>query len=90
MLITPSQTVPDAGITAAGTMESLFSILVANGLSITDRLQAGTDIIVPFAITLDTDTLLYLQQNNISIGTADTTIYKGIGFWKVGIDLTVM
>ncbi len=84
-----NQTFLDMAIMASGTIESLFTIVQANGKSITDAPIAGDDYLIPGDIVTDNDTLQYLMQNSITIGTKGQALPQGIGYWMIQTDFTV-
>ena len=66
----PNQSMPDLILMLAGTLEAGMQIMAANNKSISELPITGSTLSLPDSVVTDTENLLYLQQNNIVIGTA--------------------
>ena len=86
------QSLFDIAIQAAGTVEAVFDIALANGISITDDLEPGTVLVVP--AVLNRQVAEYYRVNNIRPATALSAqdmefALDGIGAWRVEYDFEV-
>ena len=80
------QSLFDIAIQAAGSVEAVFDIALANGISITDDLEPGTVLVVP--AVLNRQMAEYYRINNIRPATAlsaadEMLLHEGIGFWFI-------
>ena len=64
-----NETALDVTIMASGTLENAMLLMGANNTSISALPVSGFTFIIPDTILPDADTLLYLQQNGIVLGT---------------------
>jgi hypothetical protein len=87
-----SQSLFDLAIQAAGSVEAVFDIALANGVGITDELVAGAAVVVP--AILNRQVADYYKVNNIKPATALSAqdaefTLEGIGAWRVEYDFIV-
>ena len=86
------QSLPDVAIQAAGSVEAVFDIALANGMSITDDLQPGDTLVVP--AVLSKQIADYYRTNNIRPATALSAqdamlLHEGIEFWIIEYDFEI-
>jgi 2',3'-cyclic-nucleotide 2'-phosphodiesterase (5'-nucleotidase family) len=86
------QSLFDIAIQAAGNVEAVFDIALANGLGITDDLPAGTLLVIP--AVANRQVADYYRTNNIlpatGISVTDAAaLQEGIEFWFVEYDFVV-
>ncbi len=67
--ISTNETALDITIMASGTLENAMLLMAATNTSISALPVAGFTFIIPDTILPDAETLLYLQQNGIVLGT---------------------
>jgi hypothetical protein len=87
------QSLFDIAVQAAGSVEAVFDIALANGIGITDELQPGTVLVIP--AVLNKQVADYYAANGIKPATAlsadDATLLReGIEFWFVEFDFMVL
>lgn len=93
MRILEGQSLLDASIQACGSVEGLFSLALANGISITEELPPGRLLEAPSPI--DKDIVDYFSTKGIYPVTAITQaqeqeIYQeGIEFWAIEEDFVI-
>ena len=92
--VLPLQSLLDIAIQHTGAVESVFAIAVANGLSLTDDLLAGTEIKLPDSVNKDSDVLNYYTAKRLQPATAvillpEAERLEGIGYWVIQIDFKV-
>lgn len=89
MQITNNQTWLDITCQATGTLDNLFAIALANGVSITDVPIAGAEAVIAGDIHKNKEN--YLKEKNVVIGTRDdsTATMEGIGYWYLENDFEV-
>ena len=89
-----NQSILDFAIQHTGSAQNAFEIAMANNMSITDQLMAGSELVIPNSIVNDVDVKNYYQSKAIQPATAITTIIddntepklEGIGYWIIGDD----
>ncbi|MDR3133220.1 MAG: hypothetical protein LBU42_04265 [Prevotellaceae bacterium] len=86
------QSLFDIAIQAAGSVEAVFDIALASGLSITDELISGAALAVP--AVAGRKVADYYAANGIrpatAIGAQDIDfILEGIGFWRLEYDFMI-
>jgi hypothetical protein len=86
------QSLFDLAIQAAGSVEAVFDIAAANGVSITDELQPGTILVIP-AVS-NRQVADYYRSNSIrpatTLGAHDVEfITEGINYWRIEYDFEV-
>jgi hypothetical protein len=91
------QSILDVAIQTAGSAEAAVLLALANGLSVTDELDAGQELTTVTAI--DRDIFNYYANNQLkpataisagkSAGTGDGEADEGIEFWYVEYDFVV-
>ena len=72
-----------------GSLEGVFDLALANGLSLTDSLEAGQQLELPDGLETDPDIRTYFQDNDIVPATALTReqacySHLGIGEMYIG------
>lgn len=92
--VLPLQSLLDIAIQHTGAVESVFAIAVANGLSLTDDLPAGTEIKIPDSVNKDSDVLNYYTAKRLQPATAvilppEEERLEGIGYWAISVDFKV-
>lgn len=92
--VLPLQSLLDIAIQYTGAVESVFAIAVANGLSLTDDLPAGTEIKIPDSVNKDSDVLNYYSAKRLQPATAvilppEEERLEGIGYWVIQTDFKV-
>ena len=92
--VLPLQSLLDIAVQHTGAVESVFAIAVANGLSLTDDLPAGTEIKLPDSVNKDSDVLNYYSAKRLQPATAVILLpeeerLKGIGYWAISVDFKV-
>ncbi len=75
--VLPGQTLFDVIIMACGTMEGSMAFTRANGLSISDVVAVGTELVRPEVIATDNVVMKYLSGNKILIGTDEVKFIPG-------------
>ena len=89
-----NQSLLDLAVQHTGAVESVFAIAVANGLSLTDDLPAGTEIKLPDSVNKDSDVLNYYTAKRLQPATAvilppEEERLEGIGYWAISVDFKV-
>lgn len=87
-----NQSLLDACLQHTGTIEGVFELAMANGLAITDDMEAGQVMKLTEDIKKDRDIFNYYTAKNIKPATAITEVVEkceGIGCWAIGIDFKV-
>lgn len=93
-----NQSLLDFAIQHTGSAQNAFEIAMANGISITDQLTAGTELTVPESVVMDVDIRNYYQSKAIQPATAITTFIidgepetelEGISYWAIYDDFIV-
>ena len=92
--VLPLQSLLDIAIQHTGAVENTFAMAVANGLSLTDDLPAGTEIKLPDSVNKDSDVLNYYSAKRLQPATAVTLLpeaerLEGIGYWAISVDFKV-
>ena len=92
--VLPLQSLLDIAVQHTGAVESVFAIAVANGLSLTDDLPAGTEIKLPDSVNKDSDVLNYYTAKRLQPATAVILLpeeerLEGIGYWAISVDFKV-
>ena len=93
-IILHNQSLLDLAVQHTGAVESVFAIAVANGLSLTDDLPAGTEIKLPDSVNKDSDVLNYYSAKRLQPATAVIMLpeeerLEGIGYWVIQTDFKV-
>ncbi|MDO4782625.1 MAG: hypothetical protein Q4A09_05325 [Capnocytophaga felis] len=96
VIVLHNQSLLDVALQHTGTIESLFELALANGISITDDLTAGQTFDVPSNVQKDKDILNYYVAKNIQPTTAFSQEDKqltekpeGISIWAINLDFKV-
>lgn len=87
-----NQSLFDISIRYTGTIENAFKIAVANGLSLTDELEPGAQLIIPSDVEMNNDVVSYFSAKGIQPATGLTeydlnianTVQRGIGYMQIG------
>jgi hypothetical protein len=87
--ILEGQSLPDIAIQESGSIEAVFDLAVKNGISITDKLQAGLNInnVNP----LNQGIVAYYRAKNIRPATwmAQNQIHTGIGYMGIDVNFII-
>lgn len=93
------QSLLDLAIQHTGSVENAFDLALANGLSLTDDLEAGSGLIANsewLKANSNKDILNYYTAKNIQPATAisqwqtaNSEKPQGISYWAIGIDFIV-
>ena len=89
-----NQSLLDIAVQHTGAVEHTFALAVANGLSLTDDLPAGTEIKLPDSVNKDSDVLNYYSAKRLQPATAvilppEEERLEGIGYWIIQTDFKV-
>lgn len=83
-----NQSLFDISIRYTGTIENAFKIAVANGLSLTDELEPGAQLIIPEDVEMNSDVVSYFAGKGIQPATGFefydieiTPELEGISYW---------
>ena len=87
-----NQSLLDIAVQYTGTIENAFKIAVANGLSLTDDLEPGAQLIIPADAEMNNDVVSYFSAKGIQPATGLTendlliaqTVQRGIGYMQIG------
>lgn len=93
-IVLHNQSLLDFAIQHTGNAQNAFEIAMANGISISDDISSGSNLIIPDSVVMDVDIRNYYQSKAIQPATALTTIIddntepspEGIGYWIIGDD----
>jgi len=86
--IKQQQTVIDFTCQQAGTLEALFEVAAANGISITEAVPAGTFLLVP---EVDKKVIAFYENGKLDITTQqrEVPVNGGIGYMQIGTSFKV-
>ena len=92
VIVLNNQSLIDVAIQHTGTIENAFKIAVANGLSLTDDLEPGEQLIIPEDVEMNSDVVNYFSAKGIQPATGLTendlliaqTVQRGIGYMQIG------
>lgn len=92
VIVLNNQSLIDVAIQHTGTIENAFKIAVANGLSLTDELEPGAQLIIPADVEINNDVVSYFFAKGIQPATGLTendlliaqTVQRGIGYMQIG------
>ena len=92
VIVLNNQSLIDVAIQHTGTIENAFKIAVANGLSLTDELEPGAQLIIPADVDVNNDVVSYFSAKGIQPATGLTendlliaqTVQRGIGYMQIG------
>lgn len=89
MILKKNQTILDFTIQFAGAVDELFNVALANGVSITEDIAAGTDLIVQAANLRVTK---YFTGSSLDIATLAgyDLLPDGIGYMQIGASFRVI
>lgn len=97
VVILHNQSLLDVALQHSGNIESIFEIILANDLSLTDEVKAGQTLIMPNIISKDNDILSYYTAKKIQPATGFTAEDKqvlerqeGISIWAINLDFQVV
>lgn len=83
-----NQSLFDIAIRHTGTIENAFKIAVANGLSLTDELEPGAQLLIPEDVEMNNDVVSYFGAKGIQPATGFeyndleiTPELEGISYW---------
>lgn len=95
MKVLARQSLFDIALHQGGSIEAIFELAGLNDLSITDNLEAGSDIVLSETV-LSKRVKEYYSTNNIFPATsitenesAETISQEGIGYWAIEVDFVV-
>lgn len=94
VIILHNQNLLDLAIQHTGSVENAFAIAVANGLSLTDDLEAGRESGIP-KVEQNKDILSYYQAKKlqpatgISLAGNQLNQSEGIDYWAIQMDFVV-
>lgn len=83
------QSLFDIAVQETGSVENVFELAFANDLSITDILQAGTEIIIPDTIEKDKNVYGYYNRLELKPATDIGAQKGGIGYMGIQIDFII-
>lgn len=94
IIVLHNQSLLDVAILHTGSVENAFAIAVANGLSVSSTLSAGTILRNPNDVKKDNDVLHYYTTKDLQPATAITRTVvlpkgRGIGWMQIGNDFKV-
>ena len=69
-----NQSLLDVAIQHTGSVANCFAIAVANGLSVSDDLTPGIDLVIPEDAIIDKDVLRYQKSKGIQPATGITNL----------------
>lgn len=83
-----NQSFLDLAIQHTGSVFNAFAIATANGMSVSETVTPGTEIVLPENLQADNDILNYYQAKNIKPATAFTQTemieqHRGIGWMQI-------
>ncbi len=87
------QSLVDIAVQECGGIASLVDLAIANNISVSDDLEAGTELLINSLS--DADVKRYYRERNINPATALTEEPEveeqpqGIGYWAIGVDFVV-
>lgn len=89
-----NQTFQDIAVEKTGDFLNAFPIAIFNGMSVSDFLEPGTDLVIPDDLIIDVDVIAYFQSKKLQPATAlkDQGIIsekRGIGSMKVASNFKV-
>ena len=92
VIVLNNQSLIDVAIQHTGTIENAFKIAVANGLSLTEQLEPGAQLIIPEDVQMNNDVVSYFAAKGIQPATGLTendlliaqTVQRGIGYMQIG------
>lgn len=92
IIVLNNQSLFDISIRYTGTIENAFTIAVANGLSLTDELEPGAQLIIPADVEINNDVVSYFASRGMQPATGLTetdkmianTVQRGIGYMQIG------
>ena len=83
-----NQSLFDISIRYTGTIENAFKLAVANGLSLTDELESGAQLIIPEDVQMNNDVVNYFAAKGIQPATGFEfddieiiLVLEGISYW---------
>lgn len=90
MIVLSNQSFLDIAIQHTGTVVNAFAIAAANNMAVSETLIAGSTLIIPETITIDTDIRDYFSSKGIKPATAmtDEAILDEFGIGKMKINKT--
>lgn len=91
IIVLNNQSLLDIAIQHTGSVANAFVIAVANGMAVSDRLRAGSILVIPGVVKNDIDILNYYTSKKIMPATAltrnDSDLVtqqkRGIGFMQI-------
>lgn len=96
IIVLHNQSLLDLAIQHTGAVENAFAIAVANGLSITDELEAGENIgLTAYDIQQNKDILSYYTAKKLQPATGLSSQQlsndkpQGIDYWAIQMDFVV-
>lgn len=96
IIVLHNQSLFDVALQHSGSIESIFEIILANDLSLTDEVKAGQTLTIPDVILKNKDILGYYKAKKIQPATGFTAEDKqvlerqeGISIWAINLDFIV-
>lgn len=93
MILKQNQSALDFATQTSGDLKSLIDFCLLNGLSITEEIQAGTEVSVPETEHKNEIIADYFESKNIELSTSSPraiSIILGIGTMTIGSDFDVL
>lgn len=97
IIVLHNQSLFDVALQHSGSIESIFEIILANDLSLTDEVKAGQTLTIPDIILKDNDILSYYTAKKIQPATGFTAEDKqvlerqeGISIWAINLDFLIV
>ena len=86
LTIKPGQSLLDIALQTKGDVSRVVEIADQNGVSVTDSLQAGTELVVEYDLTKPS--VRDYKEQGIFPGTL-AELGEGIGYWGIGMDFII-
>ncbi len=89
------QTLMDIACINDGRPEAAIDYAFANGISLSDYLQSGDELLVDETVFFDEPVVRELKERNAMPATGDTDDFinnlqlEGIGYWYINLDFVV-
>ena len=94
MRVLEGQSLFDIAIQSCGSAEAAFDLAVLNGVSLTDEVSTGVELVVPGVINKNiasyyANKMLFPATGFAEFGGVLPETQQGIGFWAIDIDFVV-
>lgn len=80
------QLMVDVALQYYGKIEGILDIAKKNGISMTDKIFPGQQLVVE---DIQNETTRYLAKYGHVVAASDPNLYQGIGYWEIGKDFKV-